>query len=113
MTLRSRLGHKETDQRVCRQRPIEPTNPSPSIINAQDLGSGTLLAKSTLTLSRPIYSTPAAPVSVIAVFGEVAVKSSENGVQVDVVLVVVTVKVWLVLPAEAKMATGGPPHRWV
>jgi hypothetical protein len=68
---------------------------------------------STLTLSRPIYSAPADPVSVIVVFAEVAVKSIENGVHVEVLLVVETVKVWLVLPAVATIATGGPPHTWV
>jgi hypothetical protein len=92
---------------------MQPTTPSPSTINAQDSGSGTALAKSTLTLSRPIYSTPAAPVSVIAVFAEVAVKSIENGVQVEAVLVVETVNVLLVPPAEARIETGGPPHLWV
>ena len=72
---------------------IAPSNPSPSIINVTDSGSGTALAASTLTLSSPIYSTPAAPVSVIAVFVDLAVNSIENGAQVDAVLVVETVKV--------------------
>lgn len=72
---------------------IAPINPSPSAIIAPDSGSGTALAASTLTLSSPISSNPAAPVSVIVVFAEVAVKSIENGAQVDAVLVVVTVKV--------------------
>ena len=57
-----------------------------------------------------MYSTPAKPVSVIAVVAEVAVKSIENGVQVEAVLVVETVKDWLVAAADAEMETGGPPH---
>lgn len=49
----------------------------------------------------------------IAVFAELAVKSMEKGVQVEAVLVVETVNVWLVPPAEATIETGGPPHRSV
>jgi hypothetical protein len=37
----------------------------------------------------------------------------ENGVHVEAVLVVVTLKFWLVPAAEASMDTGGPPHLWV
>ncbi|MEB2362302.1 MAG: hypothetical protein OZ929_13280 [Bryobacterales bacterium] len=48
---------------------------------------------STLTLSKPMYRSPAEPVSETAVFGEVAVKSMEKGVQVEAMLVVETVKV--------------------
>jgi hypothetical protein len=44
------------------------------------------------------------------VVAEVAVKSIENGVQVEAVLVVETVKDWLVAAADAEMETGGPPH---
>lgn len=64
----------------------------------------------TLTLSEPMYSKPAAPVSVIGVLAEVAVKSIEKGVHVEAVLVVETVKVWLVPTADARMETCGPLH---
>src|SRR5256885_1568026 len=93
-------------------RRARPSNPNPAAMSAYDPGSGTVgvPAGLTLTLSNPIYAAPAAPVSVIAVFGELAVNSSENGVQVEAVLDVDTVNVWLVSLAEARTDTGGPPH---
>jgi hypothetical protein len=60
-----------------------------------------------------MYWKPAVPARLTAVEPADAVKSMENGVQVDDVLVVDTVNVWLVPAADARIDMGGPPHRWV
>src|SRR5687767_7604764 len=67
----------------------------------------------TVTLSSPMYCEPCFPVRLITVLADVAVNLIVHGVHVEELLRVVTVQVWLSLPAVATIATGGPPHRAV